>query len=211
MAESAIDTEISPKAASDERSTADEIAAAAADLFARKGFAATSIREIAEAVGVTKPTLYYHFESKEGLIQHIVLASFASFRDALERADEESLEDSLRAIARANLDFAKRNPSMVELVCRMQQQAPNEVEGDLERLRLEGMAKFGGLFTRAMERGEIAKRDPRLLTIQFLGGLITLITAWLRHRLDDRPLDELADELVDLFFAGARAPASERT
>lgn len=41
-------------------------------LFAEQGFARTSIREIAEAVGVTKPALYYHFGSKEGLFTALI-------------------------------------------------------------------------------------------------------------------------------------------
>src|ERR1700722_19587509 len=43
------------------------IARAAARLFAERGYDATSVREIVEAAGVAKPTLYYHFQSKEGL------------------------------------------------------------------------------------------------------------------------------------------------
>jgi AcrR family transcriptional regulator len=43
------------------------IIGAAVELFARKGFANTSVREIAEAAGVAKPTLYYYFGSKHGL------------------------------------------------------------------------------------------------------------------------------------------------
>src|SRR3954453_4036425 len=45
------------------------IARVAARLFAAHGYDATSVRTIVEAAGVTKPTLYYHFGSKEGLAQ----------------------------------------------------------------------------------------------------------------------------------------------
>ena len=45
------------------------IARAAARLFAERGYDATSVREIVEAAGVAKPTLYYYFRSKEGLAQ----------------------------------------------------------------------------------------------------------------------------------------------
>ena len=48
------------------------IARVAARLFAAQGYDATSVREIVEAAGVTKPTLYYHFGSKEGLAQALV-------------------------------------------------------------------------------------------------------------------------------------------
>ena len=36
-------------------------------LFTTRGYAATSVREIVEMAGVTKPALYYHFQSKEGI------------------------------------------------------------------------------------------------------------------------------------------------
>ena len=36
-------------------------------LFTTRGYAATSVREIVEMAGVTKPALYYHFDSKEGI------------------------------------------------------------------------------------------------------------------------------------------------
>jgi AcrR family transcriptional regulator len=44
----------------------------AAEFFAAKGYAATAVREIVGRVGVSKPVLYYHFGSKEGLFQAIL-------------------------------------------------------------------------------------------------------------------------------------------
>jgi len=60
---------------------------AAMELFATRGYAATSIREIVGAVGVTKPVLYYHFQSKEGLYLALV--------EELRRAVEGTLAGSL--------------------------------------------------------------------------------------------------------------------
>jgi AcrR family transcriptional regulator len=48
------------------------IARAAARLFAERGYDATSVREIVEAAGVAKPTLYYYYRSKEGLAQALL-------------------------------------------------------------------------------------------------------------------------------------------
>lgn len=50
----------------------DDIVEAAAQLFMRQGYAATSVREIAEAVGVTEAALYYHFKDKRALLQAVV-------------------------------------------------------------------------------------------------------------------------------------------
>ena len=47
---------------------ANRLLEAAVSLFAHKGYPATSTREIVEAAGVTKPMLYYYFQSKEGLL-----------------------------------------------------------------------------------------------------------------------------------------------
>ena len=49
-----------------------EIEQAALRLFLERGFAATSVREIASEVGVTVPTLYYHFGSKDGILGSLV-------------------------------------------------------------------------------------------------------------------------------------------
>ena len=42
------------------------------NLFAEKGYASTSVREIVSSAGVTKPVLYYYFHSKEGMFQAIL-------------------------------------------------------------------------------------------------------------------------------------------
>jgi AcrR family transcriptional regulator len=49
-----------------------EILRVALDLFTRQGFEGTSIRDIAEALGVTKSSLYYHFENKDAIVAALV-------------------------------------------------------------------------------------------------------------------------------------------
>ncbi|MCF6228265.1 MAG: TetR/AcrR family transcriptional regulator [Planctomycetes bacterium] len=60
-------------------------------LFAERGYDAVSVREIVEAAGVKKPTLYYYFENKEGLAIEILKAFF----EALVRTREEALSQNL--------------------------------------------------------------------------------------------------------------------
>jgi AcrR family transcriptional regulator len=59
---------------------------AAVRVFDRKGYAAASVREIAELAGVTKPALYYHFGSKEGVLIAILDQAQRQFAQALDRA-----------------------------------------------------------------------------------------------------------------------------
>ena len=59
-----------------------EIVAIAAELFAAKGYASTTVREIADAAGILSGSLYHHFDSKESMIE-------ALLRDFLERIDAQ--------------------------------------------------------------------------------------------------------------------------
>lgn len=56
----------------------------ATGLFASKGYAATTVREIVERAGVTKPVLYYYFRNKEGIYLDLMREPFGRFSAAVE-------------------------------------------------------------------------------------------------------------------------------
>ncbi len=89
---------------------------AAIELFAEKGYSATSVREIVRRAEVSNPVLYYHFNSKEGLF----LAALAEAeRDFLARLEESlhgrSLEERVVSILETYFDFANENPEYVRI------------------------------------------------------------------------------------------------
>ena len=62
----------SPARADDTRSTSDRILDAAEDLFAEKGYSATSLGDVADRVGIRSPSLYNHFKNKEALYEAVL-------------------------------------------------------------------------------------------------------------------------------------------
>jgi AcrR family transcriptional regulator len=74
----------------------------AAALFATRGYDAISVREIVEAAGCTKPAMYYHFGSKEG----VALALFAEFKAAAVAARKRAFE-SARSPQDAFVQYAR--------------------------------------------------------------------------------------------------------
>ena len=56
----------------------------AIQLFNRKGYAATTVREIVAAVGVSKPVLYYYFGNKEGIYFELMRGPFMKFDAVLQ-------------------------------------------------------------------------------------------------------------------------------
>jgi AcrR family transcriptional regulator len=80
----------------DTRSRAQEVAL---ELFAEQGYEKTSLREIAERLGVTKAALYYHFKSKEDIVHSFTDDYFAEIDALLDWAkDQPRSEESRREI-----------------------------------------------------------------------------------------------------------------
>ena len=78
-------TPLSPEASS----TRERILDVALDLFTEKGFDGTSLREIAERLGVTKAALYYHFASKDDILLALHMRLHAFGKDALVKLTED--------------------------------------------------------------------------------------------------------------------------
>ena len=74
----------------DTRSRVQEVAL---ELFAEQGYEKTSLREIAERLGVTKAALYYHFKSKEDIVHSLTDDYFAEIDDLLDWAKEQPRND----------------------------------------------------------------------------------------------------------------------
>lgn len=104
--------------AAPERSARERLLFEAAGLFSSKGYAATSVGEIVAAAGVTKPVLYYHFESKEGLYLRLMEEGLGRFRAAVEAelaGDEGTAADRIRRLCETLIDLALQNLSISRL------------------------------------------------------------------------------------------------
>ncbi|MDR1430030.1 MAG: TetR/AcrR family transcriptional regulator [Spirochaetaceae bacterium] len=99
----------------------DLIAKTALSLFSRKGYESVGVNEIAAVTGLTKPSLYYHFGSKDGLLAFIVetegqklialTGSTAKY--------EHNIVRNLSALLRENIAFACDNSDFFRLLLRL--------------------------------------------------------------------------------------------
>ncbi|HYM61308.1 MAG TPA: TetR/AcrR family transcriptional regulator [Thermoanaerobaculia bacterium] len=78
----------------------DRLLVAATALFTSRGYAGTSVREIVEHAGVTKPVLYYYFGNKEGIYRALVAQLLSEFEARLAEGQEHrgSLRDRVTAV-----------------------------------------------------------------------------------------------------------------
>ena len=99
------------------RKKEEEIVAAAARIFNEKGYAATSIRDIADAVGLLKGSLYYYVPSKEDLLYKIIVAVHSGAMANLRQAAETpgTALDRLVALIRGHLRHSGNNLVMIRV------------------------------------------------------------------------------------------------
>lgn len=83
----------------DRRTTKERLRHVALRLFADQGFAATSVREIANQADVTVPAIYYHFDSKDGLLTDLVDGLVTDGEQALVELDAAGATDAATALA----------------------------------------------------------------------------------------------------------------
>lgn len=94
------------------------IARVAARLFATQGYDATSVRMIVEAAGITKPTLYYHFGSKEGLAQAVLTVPMLGLGRTLKAIIDEPGDpvEALIRVFEAKFAFSREDPDRARFV-----------------------------------------------------------------------------------------------
>jgi len=180
----------------------------AAGLFARQGYAATSINDLGQAVGLAKGALYYYIESKEHLlveIQSRVMGPLLARARQIADLDEEPLL-RLRLLSESLLTIIFRR---LDHIWVYEHDYRSLSGGELETLlgqRAEFEQLIAGLLAEAVEQGAFRALQPRLATLQFL-NLHNHTYQWLRP---DGEWDAafLSREYCATLFRGFAAPGA---
>ncbi|HEV2011304.1 MAG TPA: TetR/AcrR family transcriptional regulator [Candidatus Limnocylindria bacterium] len=178
----------------------EEILAAAGRIFQRKGYHGTSVRDIADAVGLLKGSLYHYIRSKEELLARLfegLLEDTVGELEAIARRDAgaaDRLRDMVRAYARAII----ANQGAVGLYLRDWRSLPVRELAGLAARRRRMRTLFSGVIADGARAGELAPGDPNVATLAIL-GMCNWMYEWYRPdgRLTrDAVIDELAERAV---------------
>jgi AcrR family transcriptional regulator len=170
----------------------------AEQLFAERGFARTSMEELARRAGVTKPVIYELFESKDGLFRACVDRAIERMAASIVEAfrSETEPEARLRAGGLAFLRFARDNRVAWDLMAMQgrfaeQAQAVRRDQAQLIRSLMEEIAPEG--------------IDPRELeaVAYAVNSAYEGAAHWMWEH-PDTPVEELADWIVALLLPGLR-------
>ncbi len=178
---------------------------AATALFAHRGYSATSVREIAESVGCTKPALYYHFRSKEHLFLEAVQSpvfDYLRLMQEMASPGELALGERIRRFLEGCAELVRASPDAARLVLMV---AHGPSDAVLPPLDLRGLSSpeaspLVAYLRGAADRGELrAGVDPEDLAMALTALVHHLV---LRVVSGDPPPPGASDRLVNLLLYG---------
>ena len=173
------------------------------NLFAEKGYASTSVREIVASAGVTKPVLYYYFRNKEGLFQAI-LDWAAEWQESILHEALQSPGTAFERIVylyRRIYQGLMENIQLFKLINHLffgpPQGAPRY---DIERFHRRMAEVIKEIYLGGLRQGDVREIDPEEATLLVLG-----VTDYCFHLdyLHPESMDpDRAERLLRLAFQG---------
>jgi AcrR family transcriptional regulator len=184
----------------------EELTRAAARLFAERGYQGTSLADLADAVGVQKPSLYHHIASKEDLLWEVARSGAEAFHDALDTLPAGApAAERIRLALRAHLAVVADQLDVATVFVREWRylDGARREQFVAERRRYE--ERIGELFRDGVEGSELrTDLDVPTAVLLFLSAANWAYT-WLRPGTDT---EELADRLYALLLDGMRGYAT---
>jgi TetR/AcrR family transcriptional regulator len=141
-------------------------------LFAEKGYADTSVREIVARAGVTKPVLYYYFDNKEGIFRAIldwaVEQQEAMLSTVLERPG--SVLDRLIHLYRHVYQGVKENQALFRMIHNLMFGLPQGApQYDLEQYQQRMVDVIKAIYLEGLAKGEVKETNPDEVAFLVLG------------------------------------------
>jgi len=184
----------------------DDVLDTAIGLFIDRGYDATSIGDIAAALGITKSAIYHHFDSKEALLASALDEALAGLDDAVTRAAHEtpgaSAYERLRATVAGAVRILVAHQDAVTLLLRVRGNSASERAALARRRHID--EELSRLVRRAAADGDLRDDvDPEVLS-RLVFGTVNSLVDWYRPG-GSLDADALAATVTAVLFEGLGA------
>ncbi len=180
-----------------ETTTKDIIYTEARRLFSLRGYPATSIRDIADAVGIKGASIYSHIESKEDLLWDMVMQVADAFRERVLPAlhSEAPVERRLTLAMHAHIGVITDNIESATIYFHEWRYLCEERREEVLRRRDGYEHEFRHIIAEGMTTGDFAPGNPKYAAILLLASLNAIYTWY-------KPKGSLAAEAMAEMYAG---------
>ena len=180
-----------------------QILSTAKSLFIRQGYPGLSMREIAEALGVSKPALYYHFKDKEELF----LATLEDYLDEMEalldrlQAEPVSCPEKIRHFVEAILAQPTEECALIRLASQEMGHVSPQARKRFEKVyQAKFIGKVESILAAGMEQGELHRMPPEVATWTLLGMMYPYF--YPAHAGDKGLSDETIRQIAMIYLEG---------
>jgi TetR/AcrR family fatty acid metabolism transcriptional regulator len=178
---------------------------AAVRAFARKGYHACRVGEIATEAGVAYGLVYHYFSSKEEILETIFRDTWTQMLAAIQAVEEEEVAaaEQLRKVAAIVLRTWKRDPDLVRVLVREVTRSP-QIQREVEEIE-HAYAALERIVERGQANGELrADIAPRLAALVLYGALEEILTSLVMGQLEgsDAEVDRAERAIVAILREG---------
>jgi TetR/AcrR family transcriptional regulator, fatty acid metabolism regulator protein len=178
---------------------------AAVRVFARKGYHASRVGDIADEAGVAYGLLYHYFGSKEEVLRTVFRETWRELIQTIRSVEQtdDPPREQLRKVAEILLRSWRRDPDLVRVLVLEVTRSPH-LPGEMDEI-VESFAAIQEVVERGQADGSIrADLDARLASYVFYGAVEELLTGWVLGRLPDSEEDVARAErtLVEIVTGG---------
>ena len=185
---------------------------AAAELFAERGFGGTNLRDVADVLGMSRPGLYYHFPSKEKILEALieeVTFSFATRLETITAKLDEDPEAALRNVVTISASWVLENPVLFRVLDRSEAEIPEELKGKHDASKRVILEHFTRIIERGIAIGKFRPVDPHVASLT-IAGMCNWTSWWFKpegrmHR------HEIADVIAEMAVRSLLRPDAHRS
>lgn len=189
-------------------STKEKLCEAALELFSQKGFAATSVDEIAESIGIKGPNLYKYFKGKDALFDEIATRNELEYDKAMSLSAEASLDvhtpEQLKAFSMNQIRYTMPNPRVRKMrkLCSIEQFRNEELRNKLTEHEITTPRdQFVTIFDMMVKEGTLESCDTKQLAFAYIAPISLLIMKCDRNPDKFEECLKEAEEYIDFFIA----------
>ncbi len=183
-------------------------------VFARKGFYATRVSEIAQAAGVADGTIYLYFKNKDDVLVCIFEDRITKLLEVLRReiAESTSFEERMRRIVGLQLGLLEGQRDLAEVITVNLRQSSRLLKQYATPLFVEYLEVLGSVIADGQREGVVrADAHPRILARALFGALDGVALTWALGGAEPGTLSKAALQITSVFLEGIRvrpAPSS---
>jgi AcrR family transcriptional regulator len=181
---------------------------AAMAVFGKKGFAGTKVEEVAEAAGLARATIYYHFRSKRDLYVFLLQEGISRLAAHVAAAVDSAASpaDRLAALVDGHVDFFAKYRAFTTIALLETWRLDPSLNISPAKIMAPALEVVGRVVTEAREAGVAKDLDVEVLVSSFF-GLVAAVPVYFVSYKGDFPQDAMRRALKELFLRGVLADA----